>query len=155
MTNDEIQQYLRERIPATWFVGDLEITSDDDEVLVLGTLPQGGPGVDEFRASTRDARMAIAAEAQPKFGRRVSWGVVRDGATALFTSQSTPVMTRLRLCERSVLDTLVRGGVARSRSDALAWCVRLVERHQTDWLAELREALAGVEQVRREGPTPV
>jgi hypothetical protein len=31
--------------------------------------------------------------------------------------------------------------------------VKLVERHQADWLAELREALAGVEQVRVGGPS--
>ena len=37
-------------------------------------------------------------------------------------------MTRLRMPERRVLDTLVDAGVARSRSHALAWCVRLVRR---------------------------
>ncbi len=99
--------------------------------------------------------MQIAADAESRFGRRVSWGVVTDGVTTLFTTLSMPTMTRLRLQERAVLDTLVRGGVARSRSDALAWCVKLVARHEADWLAELREALVGVEQVRAEGPTRV
>jgi len=83
----------------------------------------------------------------------VSWGVERDGATTLFTTQASPVMTRLRLRERAVLTTLIDAGIARSRSEALAWCVKLVERHQADWLAELREALAGVEQVRVGGPS--
>ena len=46
----------------------------------------------------------------------------------LFTPASVPVMTRLRQPERIVLDTLVDAGVARSRSDALAWAVRLVGR---------------------------
>jgi hypothetical protein len=64
-------------------------------------------------------------------------------------------MTRLRLRERAVLDTLIDAGVARSTSDALAWCVKLVARHQAEWLAELREALVGVERVRAEGPTPI
>jgi hypothetical protein len=63
------------------------------------------------------------------------------------------VMTRLRLRERAVLDTLIEGGVARSRSEALAWCVKLVGRHESEWLADLREALSGVEHVRAEGPT--
>ena len=97
--------------------------------------------------------MAIAQEAESRFGRKVSWGVISDGATTLFTSLSTPVMTRLRLRERAVLDTLIDAGVARSRSEALAWCVKLVGRHESDWLAELRDALVGVERVRAEGPT--
>ena len=50
-------------------------------------------------------------------------------------------MTRLRQPQRLVLDTLVDAGVARSRSDALAWCVRLVGQHEDDWLAELRDAM--------------
>jgi hypothetical protein len=62
-------------------------------------------------------------------------------------------MTRLKLRERAVLETLIDGGIARSRSEALAWCVKLVARHQEDWLAELREALEAVEQVRVVGPS--
>ncbi|HEV3329213.1 MAG TPA: hypothetical protein VGZ33_07430 [Acidimicrobiales bacterium] len=151
--SDSIQQFFSERVPSSWFSGELVLTTDDDEILCVGTLGAGAPSVEEFRESTREARMAIAAEAQPRFGRRVSWGVVRDGQRTLFTSQGTPVMTRLRIGERAVLDTLVRGGVARSRSDALAWCVKLVARHESEWLAELREALADVETVRRDGPT--
>jgi hypothetical protein len=51
-----------------------------------------------------------------------------------------------------VLDTLVAGGVARSRADALAWCVRLVGRNSEEWLAGLRDALAGVDRARAAGP---
>jgi len=51
-----------------------------------------------------------------------------------------------------VLDTLVASGVARSRSHALAWCVRLVAERQEDWLKDLRGALEHVEKVRSEGP---
>jgi hypothetical protein len=61
-------------------------------------------------------------------------------------------MTRLRQPERQVLDTLIAGGVARSRSEALAWCVRLVQRHTDDWLAELRDSLEHVQRVRAQGP---
>jgi hypothetical protein len=56
--------------------------------------------------------------------------------------------------ERRVLDTLVDAGVARSRSHALAWCVRLVADRQEEWLRDLRDALTAVERVRGEGPTP-
>jgi hypothetical protein len=83
----------------------------------------------------------------------VSWGVETGGETTLFTTVALPTMTRLRFAERRILDTLVEAGVARSRADALGWCVRLVGRHQADWLADLREALGSVEKVRAEGPT--
>jgi hypothetical protein len=62
------------------------------------------------------------------------------------------VMTRLRQPERKALDTLVEAGVARSRADALAWCVRLVRQHEGEWLAELREAMHTVADVRSRGP---
>src|SRR5262245_35734876 len=105
-----------------------------------------------FREETRDARIEIAREAERTFGRKVSWGVVCDTYKVMFTTLSIPVMTRLRQSERRVLDTLVDAGVARSRSDALAWCVRLVGEHEDSWLSDLREALRHVEQVRAEGP---
>ena len=63
-------------------------------------------------------------------------------------------MTRLRMSDRQVLDTLVDAGVARSRSHALAWCVRLVHDHEQDWITQLRDALVHVEKVRDEGPKP-
>jgi hypothetical protein len=109
----------------------------------------GGP---RFREETRDYRIEIAREAEVKFSRRVSWGVICGGQKVMFTTLTVPVMTRLRQSERRVLDTLVDAGVARSRSDALAWCVRLVGEHEESWLGQLREALRRVEAVRAEGP---
>jgi hypothetical protein len=70
----------------------------------------------------------------------------------VFTNLAVPVMTRLRQPERVVLDTLVEAGVARSRADALAWCVRLVGQHTEDWLQELREAMTSVQRLREQGP---
>jgi hypothetical protein len=96
--------------------------------------------------------MRIADEAERRFGRKVSWGARCGDVRALFTTVSTPAMTRLRMPERTVLDTLVDAGVARSRSHALAWCVRLVADKQEEWLGDLRKALESVEAVRREGP---
>jgi hypothetical protein len=55
--------------------------------------------------------------------------------------------------ERQLLDTLIAAGVARSRSDALGWCVRLVDEHQGEWLDELRDAIAAVDKIRGQGPT--
>jgi hypothetical protein len=105
-----------------------------------------------FREETRDARIEIAREAEHTFGRKVSWGVTCDGRKVMFTTLSVPVMTRLRQPERRVLDTLVDAGVARSRSDALAWCARLVGEHEDSWLSDLRTALSRVEEVRAQGP---
>ena len=149
---DEIQAFVQANVPEGWFSGPPGVEADEEEILVLGVLA-ADRAVDAFRESTREERVAIAREAESRFGRPVSWGVERDGATTLFTTQASPVMTRLRLRERAVLTTLIDAGIARSRSEALAWCVKLVERHQADWLAELREALAGVEQVRVGGPS--
>jgi hypothetical protein len=150
--SDEIQAFVQAKVPEGWFSGPPAVEADEEEILVLGVLA-ADRAVDAFRESTREERVAIAREAESRFGRPVSWGVERDGATTLFTTQSSPVMTRLRLRERAVLTTLIDAGIARSRSEALAWCVKLVERHQADWLAELREALVGVEQVRVGGPS--
>jgi hypothetical protein len=106
-----------------------------------------------FREDTRGQRMRVADEAERRFGRKVSWGATCGDQRVLFTTLATPAMTRLRMAERTVLDTLVDAGVARSRSHALAWCVRLVAGKQEEWLGDLRQALEGVEAVRKEGPT--
>jgi len=82
--------------------------------------------IDRFREETRDDRIRIARDAERQFGRKVAWGARCGDEARIFTTLSVPVMTRLRMNERSILDTLVAGGVARSRSEALAWCVRLV-----------------------------
>ena len=153
------------RIPDGWFTGPPVVTYDRDEVLVLGTIPAPDLGADEdaraaavlsrieaFREDTRVQRMAIADAAQARFDRKVAWAVECGGEQVLFTSLSVPVMTRLRMQERGVLDTLVDASVARSRSDALAWCVRLVGQHQDEWIAKLRDALVEVNKVRSEGP---
>jgi hypothetical protein len=155
------------RLPADWFTGPVEVVLDREEISVIGTLPEPeapeGAGEAErsaaaevrirrFREQTRERRIQIAREAEHRFDRKISWGVRCDGKTAMFTALSIPVMTRLRQGERRVLDTLVDAGVARSRSDALAWCARLVGKNADAWLADLREALRHVEQVRANGP---
>ncbi|RKS80686.1 hypothetical protein CLV35_0152 [Motilibacter peucedani] len=157
------------RLPDGWFEGAPSVTVDREEIVVVGTLPAPDLGSDaseaeraaafagrakRFREETREQRMAVAREAEHTFGRKVAWGVSSGTETHLFTHLAVPVMTRLRQPERRVLDTLVDAGVARSRADALAWCVRLVGQHSESWLAELREALEHVERVRDRGPEP-
>jgi hypothetical protein len=155
------------RLPDVWFTSPPEVTYDRDEVLVLGSIaaPDLGADADDdaraaavesrieaFREETRAPRMAIADAAESRFGRKVAWGVECAGVRVVFTSLSVPVMTRLRMQERGVLDTLVEASVAKSRSDALAWCVRLVGQHQDEWIAKLRDALVEVNKVRADGP---
>ncbi len=167
-SDDEIRGWFAGRLPAEWFVGAIEVITDRDEILVVGTIAPPDLADNEaaeardaalaariggFREDTRTRRMKIADEAQHRFGRAVSWGVTCADQRVPFTTLSVPAMTRLRQPERRVLDTLVDAGVARSRSHALAWCVRLVAERQDDWLGDLREALTKVEQVRAEGPT--
>jgi hypothetical protein len=171
MSTEEATEKLRGwfsgRLPAEWFEEAPEVTVDREEVGVVGTLapPEVADGASEaersgaiaghiqrFREDSRDQRIKIAREAEHRFGRKISWGVSCDGTTEMFTTLSVPVMTRLRQPERRVLDTLVEAGVARSRSDALAWCVRLVGKNADEWLGELREALQHVERARAGGP---
>jgi len=149
------------RIPDDWFTGDLRVTVDRDEITVIGELPAPESGeaaaaegrITRWREETRGQRMKIATEAQAKYGRSVAWGA-RIGETGqLFTHLAVPAMTRLRQSERQVLDTLVDSGVARSRSEALAWCVRLVGQHSEEWLTGLRAAMSDVERLRAEGPS--
>jgi hypothetical protein len=163
----EIQAWFAGRLPDEWFAGAAEVIVDREEILVTGTLPEpegqaddaGAAGaaaegrIKRFREDTRTRRIEIAREAERKFGRKVGWGASCGTVTEVFTNVSVPVMTRLRQPERRVLDTLVDAGVARSRSDALAWCVRLTGEHADAWLAELRDALRRVEEVRAQGPT--
>ena len=153
-TKDEVAGWFAGRVPDGWFLGAPEVTVDGDEILVVGRLPDDGD-VKRFREETREQRMRIADAAQRKFGRTVSWGAALGDSRKLFTTVSVPVMTRLRIDERTVLDTLVESGVARSRSEALAWCVRLVGKHQADWIEDLRSALVHVQKVRAEGPRTI
>jgi hypothetical protein len=163
------QGWFAGRIPDGWFSGPPEVTYDREEILVVGELaePELGADLDDeakaaarrariegFREETRAARMRIADAAEHKFGRKVAWGTRCGGEDVAFTSLSVPVMTRLRMEERSVLDTLVEASVARSRSEALAWCVRLVRDHEADWIQQLRDALAHVDEARAGGPEP-
>jgi hypothetical protein len=162
---DDIVAWFRGRMPSDWFVTAPRITADREEILVVGDV--GGPDfeVDEadaraaeagrisrFREETRGIRMQIAEEAELRFGRKVAWGAVCGQTRVLFTSLAVPVMTRLRQPERAVLDTLVEAGIARSRSDAMAWCVRLVGKHQAEWIEDLRGALVAVQRARAAGP---
>jgi hypothetical protein len=149
------------RLPDGWFDGDPTVVVDREEITVIGRLPvadgdqseaRASGRVARFREETRSERMRIADEAEDRYGRKVAWGVQAGDERILFTHIAVPVMTRLKQPERQVLDTLVDAGVARSRSDALAWSVRLVGEHADEWLGKLRDAMRNVDDLRSEGP---
>jgi hypothetical protein len=159
----EVAGWFAGRLPDGWFTGAPDLVIDRDDITVVGTLPEPEAGegdrsaacvgrISRFREETRQERMAIADAAQERYGRSVAWGAACGDTREVFTNLSTPVMTRLRQAERLVLDTLVDSGVARSRSEGLAWAVRLVGQHAEQWLDELRAAMESVDEVRRRGP---
>ena len=159
---DDAADWFHGRLPEGWF-SEIDVRTDREEITVMGTLSEeqaeGADGaaaegrIGRFRSETKAERIEIALEAQARYQRKVSWGVRLGDTEALFTHVAAPVMTRLRQPERQVLDTLVDAGVARSRSDALAWSVRLVGEHAEEWLGQLRDAMAEVDKLRGEGPT--
>jgi len=164
----DISAWFAGRIPSEWTTaGAAEVIVDREEITVI--LSIDAPVLDDvdeagtaqaivgriagFRDDTRDRRITAAAEAEHRFERKVAWGVRVGDTTIMFTHLAVPVMTRLRQPERVVLDTLVAAGVARSRADALAWCVRLVGSNTDEWLSSLRSAITDVERIRSAGPT--
>ena len=163
---EQIAGWIHGRLPDDWFTEPADVSVDRDEIVVIGRIavPDGVEGSTEegreaalgritrFREDTREQRIRIAREAERRFERKVSWGAACGETRALFTNVAAPVMTRLRQPERRVLDTLVEAGVARSRADALGWCVRLVGEHADEWLTQLREAMTSVQKLRHEGP---
>ena len=163
---EKLRGWFTGRLPAEWFTAAPDIQVDREEITIVGTLAEPAEAgvsaaeraaaaegrIRRFREESRAGRIEIAREAEHRFRRKVSWGVTCADVTEMFTTLSVPVMTRLRQPERRVLDTLVEAGVARSRSDALAWCVRLTGENADAWLARLRTALRQVQEVRDQGP---
>ncbi|NQW19245.1 MAG: hypothetical protein HQ477_00765 [Chloroflexi bacterium] len=164
----KIQEWFAAHIDGGWGSEGVKIKADLDEILAVVTLPTDKSDIPEtaddkevaikriaqrFRKETRQSRMSVADSAQELFDRKVSWGVQVGEDTYLFTHVTTPTMTRLRLAEREVLDTLVNAGVASSRSEALGWCVKFVCDNESKWLNSLQEAFKSVEKARNEGPS--
>jgi hypothetical protein len=164
---DDAAAWIAGATPDRWFTEPPQVVIDRDEIIIWGRLAEPELGADatdadraaaqagrinQFREDSRDDRIRVARQVEHRYQRKVAWGLRCGDTEELFTHLSAPVMTRLRQPERQVLDTLVDAGVARSRSEALAWCVKLVGRHTDDWLTELRDAMTRVDELRRRGP---
>lgn len=163
VTHDDLEAWFVGSLPDDWFVEPITVEFDRDEIVVTGELasPKAkkdtraiaeAARIETFREETRESRMAVADRAQQKFGRTVSWAATCGASASDWTSASVPAMTRLRFEDRAILDTLIDAGVARSRSEALAWCVRLVGENEEKWIGSLRSALTAVEEARKAGP---
>src|SRR5437588_9516874 len=91
-----IKGWFAGRLPDGWFKG-VEVTVEDDQIVVLGTLPEidlgGSPEEKEgaaagriarFREETRGDRIGIAQEAEERFHKFVTWGAKMGGVTKRF-----------------------------------------------------------------------
>src|SRR4029077_6261308 len=93
-----IKGWFAGRLPDGWFTG-VEITNEDDQVVVIGTLPDkdlpSGSSPEEkegaaagriarFREETRGQRIGIAREAEDRFHKYITWGAKLDGVTKRF-----------------------------------------------------------------------
>ncbi len=161
MQIEDLQRWLQSRLPAALLAQPPQITLYPDEVLIILHLDAPAPDTNEElqrqneqaliaqqREASRPLRMQIAAEIERMLRLSVAWGMRAGSTEQIFTTRTTPVMTRLGRAERDVLDTLVAAGVAETRSSALAYTVRAFAAEHADWLAEVRQAIEQVRQVR-------
>ena len=91
-----IKGWFAGRLPDGWFKG-VEVTVEDDQIVVLGTLPEANLGstpeekeaasagrIARFREETRGDRIGIAQEAEERFHKYVTWGAKMGGVTKRF-----------------------------------------------------------------------
>lgn len=159
MTDDadvtaRLSAWFAERLPAEWLCGPAQIEVDREEAVVVLPLAERYDS-GEFRDATRGKRIQLAQQAEEAFGLKISWGTTKDGRRRLFTTVRTAVAVPLAMRERQILDGLVAAGVAADRTEAVAWCIRLVGHHESDWLRDLRDAVAAAPPGRRDRPVAI
>ncbi len=166
-SSSEITGWVSGALPPNLFSAVPIIEVDRNEILVIGDIgvPEVPEGLDaegiaaaeqariaRFREETRQRRIAVAQQAEARYGRTISWGATAGATTRRFTTVRATVAARLDLDQRKVLDHLVAAGIAEHRGQALAWCVDLVRQNEEAWLSRLKEALKNLEQTATEGP---
>ncbi len=157
MNRHEVRQWLNEHLKEL-YPEPVEASIVDGELLIMGRLPVEGEVAEEdarnrinqHREESRPQRVDLAQELQRLTGLPVAWGVRYGQVTAYFSSLRVPVMTRLGRAERDVLDTLIRGGIARNRSQAVNWAIQAFARGQRDWLRQMREAVNSLSNIREQ-----
>ena len=98
---DDVSAWLSGRLPDEWYQGAPEVHVDRDEIVIIGELTppivEGDPDaaaqaaatagrITRFREETRGKRMAIAQEAEDRYGRKVAWGARIGESREVFTS---------------------------------------------------------------------
>jgi hypothetical protein len=92
-----IKGWFAGRLPDGWFTG-VEVVIEDDQIVVLGSLPDvvaSGASAEEkegaaagriarFREETRGQRIGVAQEAEERFHKYVTWGARLGGVTKRF-----------------------------------------------------------------------
>ena len=166
-SSSEIIGWVSGALPPDLFAAVPVVEVDRDEILVVGDIgaPEVPDGLDaegtaaaeaarisRFREETRTRRIAVARQAEARYGRPVSWGATAGGTTRRFTTVRAPAATRLDLDQRKVLDRLVAAGIAEHRAAALAWCVDLVRKNEDAWLTRLEEALTPLGETVGDAP---
>jgi hypothetical protein len=166
-STSEITGWVSGALPPHLYRAVPTIDVDGDEILVVGDVgapevPEGldapgtaaaeGARISRFREETRDQRIAVARQAEARYGRPISWGASSGATSERFTTVRAPVATRLGLEHRKVLDRLVAAGVARHRGEALAWCVDLVQQNEEAWLTRLQDALDTLQRTVDDAP---
>lgn len=164
-SSSEITGWVSGALPPELYRTVPSIDVDRDEILVVGDVgtPEVPEGLDaegvsaaeeariaRFREETRDQRIAVARQAESRYARPISWGATSGSTSRRFTTVHAPVAARFDLEHRRLLDTLVKAGIARNRSHALAWCVDVVQQNEEAWLSRLDEALTNLRSTAAE-----
>ncbi len=97
---DEVKGWFAGRLPDDWFAGAPSVSADDQQITVLGNLagadvPEGSAAelragaeagrIARFREHTRGYRIAVAQEAEHRFGLPVTWAAKCGGTELTFT----------------------------------------------------------------------
>ena len=160
----ELKEWLLAQLPSVITHCETEVTSDEDEMLVILHLNTAGLGdmtdeacreedqalIAHHRAETKPLRIQLARDIRHLYGYTVTWGMRAGKTVQFFTNNQKPVMTRLSYQERRVLDTLIAANIANTRSAALSYIVRTFAAEHQDWLDEVQDALVRVEQLRQQ-----
>ena len=80
-TMDEVKGWLAGRLPKDWFTGTPDVRMDEDEIWVIGTLPEvpATGGAEAGKAATREQAERAEGAAQAGQGEQAAQGEPRPG----------------------------------------------------------------------------
>ena len=157
-TRERVAGWFAGRLPQEWQATPAQITIDREEITVRLSIPDVEWARTQTAARSRGA--GRPGQGVPRGDPRQADGDRPRGRAPLRRQGVVGTAGRRgRRRAQRALDPRRRAGddpaapaaadgpghprrrrVARSRADALAWCVQLVGQHEDDWLTELRDA---------------